>query len=50
MDLGRLIELGHPTRRVTYELTEAGSPSLADVLAPYLEKWRRRGPDSGTNA
>jgi predicted GTPase len=42
MDLGRLIDLGHPARRVTYELTEVGSPTLADVLAPYLDKWRRR--------
>ena len=42
MDLGRLVELGHPARRVTYELTEVGSPTLADVLAPYLEKWLMR--------
>jgi predicted GTPase len=42
MDLGRLIDLGRPARRVTYELTEVGSPTLADVLAPYLDKWRRR--------
>jgi predicted GTPase len=42
MDLGRLIDLGHPARRTTYELAEVGSPNLADVLAPYLEKWRRR--------
>jgi predicted GTPase len=41
VDLGRLIDLGHPARRATYELAEVGSPTLADVLAPYLDKWRR---------
>jgi predicted GTPase len=40
MDLGRVIEVGHPTRRVSYDLVEIGSPTLADVLAPYLKKWR----------
>jgi hypothetical protein len=44
MDLGRLVDLGHPARRVTYDLAEVGSPTLADVLAPYLDKWRRREP------
>lgn len=41
VDLGRLIDLGHPARRATYELTEIGTPTLVDVLAPHLEKWRR---------
>ncbi|HVQ91822.1 MAG TPA: cyclic 2,3-diphosphoglycerate synthase [Mycobacteriales bacterium] len=40
MDLGRLIDLGHPARRVSYELREIGTPTLSTVLAPYLEKWR----------
>jgi predicted GTPase len=39
MDLGRLIDLGHPTRRVSYDLVDVGLPTLADVLAPYLKKW-----------
>ncbi len=39
MDLGRLVDLGHPHRRATYELREVGSPTLADVLRPYLAKW-----------
>ncbi len=38
-DLGRLVDLGHPTRRARYELREIGSPSLSTVLKPYLEKW-----------
>jgi predicted GTPase len=46
IDLGRLVELGHPARRATYELREVGSPTLATVLAPYLAKWTatRRTP------
>jgi predicted GTPase len=41
VDLGRLVDLGHPVRRARYELCEIGTPTLADVLAPYLAKWRR---------
>jgi len=40
MDLGRLIDVGHPTRTVSYELDDLGTPTLAGVLAPYIEKWR----------
>jgi predicted GTPase len=40
MDLGRLVDLGHPVRRVGYELHEIGSPTLADVLAPLVAKWQ----------
>jgi predicted GTPase len=39
MDLGRLVELGHPARRVTYVLKETGPPTLADILAPHIAKW-----------
>jgi predicted GTPase len=41
VDLGRLVDLGHPTWRARYELREVGTPTLADVLGPYLAKWRR---------
>ena len=44
MDLGRLTDLGHPSRRATYELREVGSPTLAAVLAPYLVKWTEDRP------
>jgi predicted GTPase len=44
IDLERLIELGHPARRVTYDLKEVGSPTLTDVLAPYVATWRIRVP------
>jgi predicted GTPase len=40
MDLGRLLDLGHPGRRATYEYRDAGGPTLASVLAPYVTKWR----------
>ena len=40
MDLGRLLDLGHPVRRVSYELREFGKPTLSAILAPYLDKWR----------
>ncbi|MCB0994345.1 MAG: hypothetical protein KDB21_04585 [Acidimicrobiales bacterium] len=35
--LERLGDLGHPLRRVAYELAELGAPTLADALAPLLE-------------
>ena len=40
IDLGRLIDAGHPLRRATYELLEVGRPTLEDVLEPQLRKWR----------
>jgi predicted GTPase len=42
MDLGRLVDLGHPSRRATYTYHDAGDPTLATVLAPYITKWRTR--------
>jgi predicted GTPase len=39
MDLERILEPGHPLRRVTYELQEVGTPSLADLLEPFVAKW-----------
>lgn len=39
IDLGRLVDLGHPARRATYDLREVGAVTLAGVLKPYLEKW-----------
>ncbi|HEX6497805.1 MAG TPA: cyclic 2,3-diphosphoglycerate synthase [Micromonosporaceae bacterium] len=39
VDLGRLVDLGHPVRRARYELRETGPATLAGVLAPRLEKW-----------
>jgi predicted GTPase len=43
MDLGRIIDVGHPMRRASYVLREVGSPTLAEVLAPHIERWRAQG-------
>jgi len=40
VDLARLVRTTKPVRRVSYELEEVGTPTLADVLAPFA----RRGP------
>ncbi len=42
VDLGRIVDLGRPVRRVYYELREVGTPTLADVLAPHVAEWVRR--------
>lgn len=42
IDLGRLIDAGHPIRSTAYELREVGSPTLADALAPLITKWGGR--------
>jgi predicted GTPase len=39
-DLGRLVDFGHPSRQVTYSYADDGAPTLAEALAPHLEKWR----------
>ena len=38
--LGRLLHVDVPIRDATYSLREIGSPTLADVLAPWIERWR----------
>ena len=38
-DLTRVLDAGHPVRLCTYVLEEVGTPTLTDVLTPYLEKW-----------
>jgi predicted GTPase len=40
IDLGRLIDAGHPLRHATYELRELGTPNLAQILAPLVERAR----------
>ena len=39
MDLARLVDLGHPSRRVSYQLSEIGSPTLKDALDPFAQRW-----------
>ncbi len=43
VDLGRLVDLGRPTRHARYAVQELGHPDLADVLAPWIERWRGSG-------
>lgn len=38
VDLSRLADLGHPVRRVSYELDVVSEPGLDDVLAPILAR------------
>jgi predicted GTPase len=40
MDLARLVDLGHPVRRVGYAHSDAGHPTLAEVLGPRIAAWR----------
>ncbi len=48
IDLGRLLEIGHPLRHAIYELREIGHPDLADTLAPLVrEALDRRRRDRG---
>jgi predicted GTPase len=42
MDLARLITVHQPIRHATYRLREVGSPDIADVLAPIVERARTR--------
>jgi predicted GTPase len=43
VDLGRLVDLGHPVRHVTYDVEERpepGVPGLAELLAPVIARAR----------
>ena len=40
VDLARLVDAGHPIRRATYEYRDVGDPTMEDVLAPFVAKWR----------
>ena len=37
IDLRRLIDIKQPSVRVTYDLEETGSPSMADILQPFIK-------------
>ena len=43
MDLGRIITIDQPLRRASYRLREIGTPTLAEVLAPHVQRWRTSG-------
>lgn len=38
--LSRLLQIDVPIRTASYELREIGHPDIADVLAPWIERWR----------
>ncbi len=40
VDLARLVRSRHPIRQVRYELAEIGEPTVAQVLAPIIERAR----------
>ncbi len=44
IDLGRLIRSRYPVRHAVYELQEVGEPTLAQVLAPVVERARSAQP------
>lgn len=39
-DLGRLLRIDRPLRQVDYDYADAGSPTLDEVLAPFVERCR----------
>jgi predicted GTPase len=41
--LEHVLPIDAPVRRARYELRERGHPDLADVLAPYVARWRSPG-------
>jgi len=50
VDLGRLVDLGHPVRRASYALEERpepGGPRLADLLAPVIARARELATTRG---
>jgi predicted GTPase len=38
IDLGHLVDPGHPLRHARYEYADAGTPTLAEALRPFLAK------------
>ncbi|MEI7547973.1 MAG: FAD-dependent oxidoreductase, partial [Actinomycetota bacterium] len=38
--LSRVLHLDVPIRDATYSLREIGSPDLADILSPWIDRWR----------
>ena len=37
IDLGHIIDPGHPVRHARYEYADAGAPTLADALRPFID-------------
>jgi predicted GTPase len=43
IDLRRVIDIKHPSTRVTYELAEIGRPDLDDVLGEFIRQMEEGG-------
>lgn len=39
IDLGRIIDMGHPSRHARYSVREVGRPDLHEVLRPWMDQW-----------
>ncbi len=44
IDLGHIIDPGHPVRHARYEYADAGTPTLADTIQPLIEQLTRHQP------
>jgi predicted GTPase len=44
VDLRRLLHLDKPAVKVSYELEEVSSPTLAELLRTWLAEWEARPP------
>jgi predicted GTPase len=42
IDLTRIAKIEKPTTRARYELVEAGSPTLKDILQPHMNTWKKK--------
>lgn len=47
IDLGSILKIDKPTRAVSYELVDTGSPTLKDVLMPRVAEWRPQAGNGG---
>jgi predicted GTPase len=50
IDFGRVVHTRHPVRQARYELREIGSPTLAEVLDPLVQRARRQAGAAVTPA
>ena len=50
VDLGRLLDTGHPVRRATYELRDVGHPNLAESIDQFVQSALATARDAGVTA
>ncbi len=49
IDLGHIIDPGHPVRHARYEYADAGAPTLADALRPFIDAVTAARPTAATH-